>query len=703
MCGDLQKAISDLERKAKQIIELRQKASAAKEAIQKQFDEIDSKIAVKFLNEKYVALKKEVEKTRALGDTEIVNACNHVIGNISEFQNELSVVYGQYLQRKSELETALEAMRDRVTRGVYSNPEDEFKDGQCKRNSLLEFLDKYGDEGEYVPEIEAALKAIQKDIEKDAFEQADSKINKLENMITEAFMSASLADLKAEYVGQSAPKIKRLFQKARANAPTILFIDEADTVFPGRDLTSGDTDSFTKDMVNQFLVEMDGVLTGESRVFVVAATNRVNVLDNAIKSRLGKPIVIPLPDKAQRKALFTKLLQKENMNFKSFHFSDEFLDKTNHMSGRDIKDFVDNMRKEAQKQTRNISDYKTEAEAKKLFYDCLRLFEEDLVRKLESSLDITINRPSDKVRYNDIIGCEEIKRAIDRQVEMFDFRARRRADEYDIKMKRGILVYGPPGNGKSQLAQAAANEHGLYFMKITSDTFTKVSLSEQNKTLVKIFNSALQLSEICGEEIKGVLLFFDEFDALASGELLDPRVRGTMLTQLDDQDTLRNPNTKVLFMAATNYYEKLDEAMIRDGRIDEKLEMRDPSPENGTQMLIQFCSQNPKVEPLDEEIAKSAYDNYANNMKEVKIRRFVASQKIILSLTGYDDQKLEKAAELRFENERPSGADLRNYANNLISTAYYRNSFTKDMKLHITEDVVKDVIATYYDKVSHEE
>lgn len=220
---------------------------------------------------------------------------------------------------------------------------------------------------------------------------------------------------------------------------------------------------------------------------------------------------------------------------------------------------------------------------------------------------------------------------------------------------------------------------------------------------MKIFNSALQLSEICGEEIKGVLLFFDEFDALASGELLDPRVRGTMLTQLDDQDTLRNPNTKVLFMAATNYYEKLDEAMIRAGRIDEKLEMRDPSPENGTQMLIQFCSQNPKVEPLDEEIAKSAYDNYANNMKEVKIRRFVASQKIILSLTGYDDQKLEKAAELRFENERPSGADLRNYANNLISTAYYRNSFTKDMKLHITEDVVKDVIATYYDKVSHEE
>ena len=63
----------------------------------------------------------------------------------------------------------------------------------------------------------------------------------------------------------------------------------------------------------------------------------------------------------------------------------------------------------------------------------------------------------------------------------------------------------------------------------------------------------------------------------------------------------------------------------------------------------------------------------------------------------------QQVISIRFENERPSGADLRNYANNLISTAYYRNSFTKDMKLHITEDVVKDVIATYYDKVSHEE
>ena len=74
-----------------------------------------------------------------------------------------------------------------------------------------------------------------------------------------------------------------------------------------------------------------------------------------------------------------------------------------------------------------------------------------------------------------------------------------------------------------------------------------------------------------------------------------------------------------------------------------------------------------------------------------------------MMIKSWKKQLIRLFAELRFENERPSGADLRNYANNLISTAYYRNSFTKDMKLHITEDVVKDVIATYYDKVSHEE
>ena len=507
------------------------------------------------------------------------------------------------------------------------------------------------------------------------------------------FMSASLADLKAEYVGQSAPKIKRLFQKARANAPTVLFLDEADTIFPSRDSSANDSDSFTKDMVNQFLVEMDGMLTGESRVFVVAATNRVNVLDSAIKSRLGKPIVIPLPNKDERKKLFDKLLGKKGMTFKIYGFVDDFLDKTNHMSGRDIKDFVNNLEKEALKNTKKLSDYREEEEVKELFYTCLRIFEDDLVNNLEASLGITINRPDDKLTYESIIGCENIKNAIKKQVDCFDSAKRMEAEKYGIKMKRGILLYGPPGNGKSELAKAAANEHKLYFMKITSDTFTKVSLSEQNKTLIKIFSSALQLSEMCGEDIKGVLLFFDEFDSLASTELLDSRVRGTMLTQLDDKDTFRNPKTKVLFIAATNFYEKLDEAMTRAGRIDEKVEMGNPSKDNGAKMLMQFCKENNNVAEISEKLAESAYNQFFDKNLKAKKEAYKESQKAIWIMANRSLEELDTVTNNYFKSYRPSGADIRNYANNLIATSFYNKSFDEAGKLLINDEIITEALS----------
>lgn len=504
------------------------------------------------------------------------------------------------------------------------------------------------------------------------------------------FMSPSLADIKAEYVGQTGPKVKRLFQQARANAPTIIFIDEADTVFPSRDSYGDDSDSFSKDMVNQFLVEMDGMTTGNSKVFVVAATNRVNSLDNAIKSRLGKPIEIPLPSKPQRKTLFANLLSKEGMTFDTtrFAFVDSFLDKTNHMSGRDIKSFVNNMREYTQKNCKAIKDYTEEEETKQLFYSCLASFEEDLVRKLSDDLKITITKNGSS-KYKDIIGEEEIKEAITNQVRMFDARERTRAEKYGIKPQKGILLYGPPGNGKSRMAEAAANEHSLYFMKITSDTFTKVSLSEQNRILVKIFNGAFQLSEMCGNDIKGVLLFFDEFDSLASSELLDSRIRGTMLTQLDDENTLRNPKSKVLFMAATNFYEGLDEAMVRAGRIDVKLEMQNPSEENAIKMLMKFCNQD-KVIPIDDSCAKDAYEKYLIKIKSEKISAFLEKNSTQVMFFGKDEKDLESTAEKIFKDIRPSVADLKDFSEKLIATAYYDSSF-KNGKIVISDEIIQKV------------
>lgn len=297
------------------------------------------------------------------------------------------------------------------------------------------------------------------------------------------FLNPSLSDLKGKYVGQTSPKVKRLFQKARACAPTIIFIDEADTVFPTRDSgASNEGDSFAKDMVNQFLVEMDGLTTGNSKVFVIAATNRINVLDTSIKSRLGTPIEIPLPDAENREKLFDKNLSKKGMaGFKDFSFKTDFISKTNRLSGRDIKDFVDKLEQSAQLKGNLLSSYKKEDDIKNLFDITLNIFEKDRVKQLQDKLNIQIlESKSCRQSYNTIIGYETEKNAIDNQIRMFDRKEREKADFYRIKPKKGILLYGPPGNGKSRLAEAAAKENNLYFMKITSDVFTKITSSEQN-------------------------------------------------------------------------------------------------------------------------------------------------------------------------------------------------------------------------------
>ncbi len=529
------------------------------------------------------------------------------------------------------------------------------------------------------------------------------------------FMSPSLADLKGEYVGQTSPKVKKLFQQARANSPTVIFIDEADTVFGSRSGGGDDTDSFTKDMVNQFLVEIDGLQTGESKVFVIAATNRIEVLDSAIRSRLGEPIAIPLPDKKQRRELFTLGLKKKNMNFNRFGFTDEFLNKTNRMSGRDIKNFIGELDTLAKIQTKNISDFKDEEETRELFYAALLRFEDALVMDLSRELNVEIIRPDENSKnrpdYDSIIGFENIKTLINRQVSFFKVAERNRAEKFGIKPKKGILLYGPPGNGKSQLALAAANEHNLYFMKITSETLTKAFLDRQNQIISRIFSSALQLSELCCRQ-NGVLLFFDEFDSLVSTSILDPRVRGTILTKLDDKETLRNPKTKILFMAATNFIGSLDEAVIRAGRIDDKAEMSSPDEENGSKMIKQFLKLNGNVEmPEDQpedkpedksedkpedEIFKMAYSRYKKKYQSNLKNNYIKANEVQWFLAGREKKELEKIADTLFKDSRPSGADLRNFSELLIETAYNRNNLNESKtKLKIDEDVINAVCEEY--------
>lgn len=486
------------------------------------------------------------------------------------------------------------------------------------------------------------------------------------------FMAPTLADLKGEYVGQSSVKIKRIFAEARANEPTILFIDEADTVFPARGGSM--MDSFGLDMVNQFLQEIDGAKTGKQKIFVIAATNRPQAMDEAIKSRLDKPIEVPLPDWEIRSQIFDANIRKfqpnQPLSVKGTRFEELVKTRSERMSGRDIANFIKNLYGNARIPL--ADDEATEKRIAATF----KLQADNLFNELQAVLSSeNMIRPEDnKRRFKDIIGLEGAKEKMGRQARYIaDGVVKREYEKFGIDPGKGILLYGPPGNGKSHLAEALAGEYGFHFFKVLSKDFAANTSKSQLENLDKIFSMTFRFSKMLDEN-KGVVLFFDEVDSLASRQVLDPVVRGTLLNYLADPNTLRDRNSKIIFMAATNYMEKLDEAMTRRGRIDEPICLDNPGEAEGIEILVQLADKQRKnVEKIERSVLCSAW----NKLRDEKRRRIDAR----VASSNQTDQ-LEAIKLLNNPSaSNPSASDLKDLFRSLKEIAFNTQSFAADGQL----------------------
>ena len=501
------------------------------------------------------------------------------------------------------------------------------------------------------------------------------------------FMAPTLGDLKGEYVGQSSGKIKRIFAEARANQPTILFIDEADTVFPSRNMGS-QGDSFGLDMVNQFLQEIDGATTGEQKIFTIAATNRVDVVDSAIRSRLSEVITIGLPDKEMRRLIFEdnirRLIFKDKLEFsiKGKCYEEYMLEKSEKMSGRDITNFV----KKLQENAKSIDLGKDDASDYKLIAECFGEKEQEAFEEIQRTGLIECKAPGEiKNRFSDVIGYDDIKTKIKRKAEYISYNEdeKLRFENFGLEISNGTLLYGPPGNAKSMLAEAVAGEFSFYFFKVVSKNFVSLYANDTIKKLADIFSRTIQFSKIMSEpKGKGIVLFFDEFDSLA-GSLLSQDIRGSLLDFLSDQGGLRNKDSKILFMAATNYYETIDEAVKRKGRIDEHIFMDNPTEENGKSMLDNLFKKDKHIkQPVTNKVLTGLYAK----LLEISRRQIKEAIKIYEN-TG--DAGLKKGREQKLANTRPSGSDLRNAYQELKNIAYYMDGKIENNQLIIDEDVLR--------------
>jgi SpoVK/Ycf46/Vps4 family AAA+-type ATPase len=155
------------------------------------------------------------------------------------------------------------------------------------------------------------------------------------------FLAATTADVKANYLGQSGNRVKLLFERARSNAPAILFLDELDVIAPDR-AAAGGSDQLTDEIVGQLLQEMDGINVRDSHVFLVAATNHLERIDAAVRSRFQEKLVIPLPDRNARIRLLTNLLTGKKIGFLlkdgAVLLADQTKDRA--LSGRDLESWV---------------------------------------------------------------------------------------------------------------------------------------------------------------------------------------------------------------------------------------------------------------------------------------------------------------------------------------------------------------------------
>ena len=490
------------------------------------------------------------------------------------------------------------------------------------------------------------------------------------------FMAPTLGDLKGEYVGQSSGKIKRIFAEARANQPTILFIDEADTVFPSRNMGS-QGDSF--DMVNQFLQEIDGATTGEQKIFTIAATNRVDVVDSAIRSRLSEVITIGLPDKEMRRLIF-----EDNLGFsiKGKCYEEYMLDKSEKMAGRDITNFVKKLKEKAKLVSIELG--KDDAIDNELIAECFGKKEREAFEEIQRTGLIECKTPGEiRNRFSDVIGYDDIKTKIRRKAEYISYNEdeKLRFENFGLEISKGTLLYGPPGNAKSMLAEAVAGEFGFYFFKVVSKNFVSLYANDTIKKLADIFSRTIQFSKIMSEA-KGIVLFFDEFDSLA-GSLLSQDIRGSLLDFLSDQGGLRNKDSKILFMAATNYYETIDEAVKRKGRIDEHIFMDNPTEENGKSMLANLFK---KDKHIKQPVANKVLTGLYAKLLEISRRQIKEAIKIYEN-TG--DAGLKKGWEQKLANTRPSGSDLRNAYQEMKNIAFYMDGKIENNQLIIDEDVLR--------------
>src|SRR5437899_7002026 len=393
------------------------------------------------------------------------------------------------------------------------------------------------------------------------------------------FISISGPEIMSKFYGESEARLREIFKEARERSPSIIFIDEIDSIAPKREEVTGEVE---RRVVSQMLALMDG-LEARGKVIVIAATNRPNALDPALRrpGRFDREIEIKVPDKRGRLEILQ--IHTHNMPLDTDVNQDRVAAVTHGFVGADLEYLC---KEAAMKCLRrllpelNLEDEKIPPETLEKLVITMNDFDNAIKEIMPSAMrEVYLESPD--IPWTEIGGLEEVKRELQEAVE-WPMRYPNLYKELGHTVPKGILLHGPSGTGKTMLAKAVATESEANFISVKGPELISKWVGESERGIREIFRRARQASPC--------VIFFDEIDSIAPtrGGGMEGGVHSSterMVSQLlTEMDGIQKDIHGVVVLAATNRVDMIDSALLRPGRFDKIVYV--PKPDVNTRQKI---------------------------------------------------------------------------------------------------------------------
>ena len=452
------------------------------------------------------------------------------------------------------------------------------------------------------------------------------------------FISLSGPEIMGKYYGESEEKIREIFNQAEENSPSIIFIDEIDSIAPKRDEVLGEVE---KRIVSQLLTLMDG-MKSRGKVVVIAATNRPDSIDPALRrpGRFDREIEIGIPDDEGRFEILSIHTRGMPIDEK---VDLEQISKTTHgFVGADLEVLS---KEAAMRSLRRILP-EIDLDEEKISSEILQKIEitsedfRDALKEVRPSALREVQVQIPNVSWDDVGGLDELKEELREAVE-WPIKHKEAFDYVDVETPKGILLHGPPGTGKTLIAKALAKMTESNFISIKGPELLSKWVGESEKGVREIFRKARQAAPC--------IIFLDEVDALVprrgsggSESHVTESVVSQILTEIDGLEELHN----VLIVGATNRLDIVDDALLRPGRFDRIIEVPNPDAK-GRQNIFEIHT---KKKPLASDVDIVKLVELTDGFSGAEIAA-VANRAAITALKKYVGGKAQNAKDIKISQQ----------------------------------------------------